>query len=421
MKKLIALFMATFMVLSLCAVCAVAEGETLVSSGKTYTISGNGHGYINLEGQWPSQYDAELTDGVAHEELTFALTRNWFAFYYNKDAQYSDFINAPDGIGYVIIDLGEVTDNLTKFRAHLGNHHGNGVPTPDYVKVYTSVDGTAFTEVGQFDGLIDNKTEEGAVVSYWVELASAGVSARYVKFEFDLGGVFAFVNELEVYASSGSSEPVKPAEPTVTTIDLLTQFGEPTITSGGDGNITYTLENGVLTVVGDQGWPSIDLPFTEAIGVDVANTRLILEATIENGSGSVRFLGADDNATNDDIYLHQFAEGVTLDGSGDATAPATINLDIAFSDLAFCDYSAGTGYAGKIAFTEDTVNISKFQVWACGGATVKVTKLQLVVTTMGEGGDKPSIPATGDNGMVALVVLAAASLFGSAVVIRSKH
>lgn len=419
MKKLIALLMATFMVLSLCAVCAIAEGETLVSKGKTYTVSGNGHGYINLEGQWPSQYQANLTDGVTYDEPTFGTTNNWFGFYYNKDAQYSDFINAPDGVGYAIIDLGQVTDNLTKFRAHLGNHHSYGVPAPDYVKVYASTDGETYTEVGEFDGIRASKDDNGNAldpVAYWVELASAGVSARYVKFEFDLGGVFAFVDELEVYASAGSSEPV---EPTVTTIDLLTQFGEPTLTSGGDGNITYTLENGVLTVTGDTGWPSIDLPLTEALNVDVANTRVILEATIENGDGSIRFLGADDSATNDDIYLHQFAEGVTLGTSGDATGPATVNLDIAFSDLAFCDYSAETNYAGKIAFTEDTVNISKFQVWACGGATVKVTKLQLVVTT--EGGDKPSIPATGDNGIVALAVLAVVSLFGSAVVIRSRH
>lgn len=415
MKKLIALLMATFMVLSLCAVCAIAEGETLVSGGKAFTISGNGNGY--------NQYHTDLTDGVALDAISYEEGK-WFGFYHNKDYE---VVNAPDGVGHAIIDLGEKVENLTTFKAHLFNG-ASGIKCPKAINIYVSDDGTNFTAAGSFDTaeLKDHLNNNGSPTPYWVSLTlKKGVSGRYVKFEFELSGVFVFTDELEVYASAASSEPVKPAEPTTTTIDLLTMLGEGEKVdaewNGTVGKIAYTLENGVLTATGDAVWPSVTFPFTQALSVDVANTRLVLEATIENGDGCIRLLGADDGAANDDIYLHQFVEGTTLSGGGDLVGPATVNLDIAFSDLAFCDYSAETNYAGKIAFTTDTVELSKLQITAVSGATVKVTKLQLVVTTEGGNGDTPTIPSTGDNGIVALTILAIVAMFGSAIIVKSRH
>ncbi len=415
MKKLIALFMATFMVLSLCAVCAVAEEPVNVAPKATYEV----HDFYQQQKTQPWGWSDDPADTVYGDETGKDLTDGKHA----PTAGYGEaewigmsakHPNAEERGQYIVFKLDKAYE-IGTILITVSNLCSSGIAAPASITAYHSDNGTDY--VGGVAGEYTAELVEGEVATYKIELNQ---TTQYIKFDYKNSekNTWMFTDEIEIYTKAATSEPTTTTT-TTTTIDLLGNFGEPTITPGGDGNLTYTLENGVLTVAGDQGWPSIDLPFTEALNVDIANTRVILEATIENGDGSIRFLGADDSATNDDIYLHQFAEGVTLGTSGDATGPATINLDIAFSDLAFCDYSAETDYAGKIAFTEDTVNISKFQVWACGGATVKVTKLQLVVTT--EGGDKPSIPATGDNGIVALVVLAAVSLFGSAVVIKSRH
>ena len=379
MKKLIALLMATLMVLSLCAIATVAEeGETIVSQGKSYTTSGTGEGYKGLG----KDYSADLTDGMAIEFCGYN-PGEWFGFYWNESPEYAADVNAPDHMAWVLVDLGEVMSDLTTFKVHLATIRASGIRAPKWGKVSVSTDGENFTEVCEFTGF--NDENDGKQHFYWVNATlEEGVSARYVRFDFEIRR-FMFIDEVEVYQTKAS----EPAATTTTTIDLMKKLGgEPVMTPGGEGNLTYTLEGGVLTAVGDTGWPCLDYPFAEAITVDVANTRLVLEATVDKGEGSIRLLGADDGATSDDIYLHQFVEGATLGGGGDIGGPATISLDIPFADLAFCDYTAESGYAGKIAFTTDTVDIHKLQVWACGGATVTITKLQLIVTTKGgeEGG-----------------------------------
>ena len=165
-----------------------------VAEGKEYTVTGCGTGYINESGQWPSVYNASLTDGLASEELNFGTTSTWFAFYNNSSNP--ELINAPDGLGAIVIDLGEAYD-LSAIRVHLGNHYANGVNSPNYVNVYTSADGNEFTMVGELE-IKDAEETDNAVLAYWSEI-NAGTNARYVKVEFSLRGVFAFLDEIEIY------------------------------------------------------------------------------------------------------------------------------------------------------------------------------------------------------------------------------
>lgn len=158
------------------------EGE-LVSLNKPYTLSGKfGDGYGN--------YTAKLTDGKAHEKLTY--DNNWFSFY-NQPSQPEADSNVENGLGYAIIDLGEKRD-LTGVSVHLCNGGTAGINAPHNAIVYVSDDGVNFTKTAELDIASD------ASAIYWTSAELENVSARYVKFEFKPNGLFVFINELEVYA-----------------------------------------------------------------------------------------------------------------------------------------------------------------------------------------------------------------------------
>ncbi|MBQ9847524.1 MAG: hypothetical protein IJO64_00500, partial [Clostridia bacterium] len=228
MKRFIAILLAALLVVPAAFVLSASAESTLVSQGKSYTVTGNGHGYISADKS--SDYDANLTDGVAEEELTFGTTKNWFGFYFNQSADAS-LVNCPDGIGELVIDLEEVVGGINKFRAHLGNHFANGVPSPESITVSVSENGTDYTEVGGFTFKETGEGSEHNVTSYWTEIVlDNAVSARYVKFTVDLNGVFCFANEFEVYADpDAASKPVelewKPF--------FLTHFNDNTVEGSG--------------------------------------------------------------------------------------------------------------------------------------------------------------------------------------------
>ena len=188
------------------------SGEVLVSKGKSYAISGCGTGVSDLNG---SKYDANLTDGSivnASADVTFGAESNQFAFYYSTGADAS-LINAPEGIGTATIDLGEVTENLATYKAHVYTPGIYGIACPEYIMVSVSDDNETFIDIGDLSGLVNNTADP-----YWVSLTTEnGVSARYVRFTFAFKdgntGVLLFLDELEVYAdpskADGTSAPVK--------------------------------------------------------------------------------------------------------------------------------------------------------------------------------------------------------------------
>lgn len=156
---------------------------TLVSGGKSYTVSGGlGGGF--------QQYTANLTDGKAAEGLTY--DNNWFTFY-NANLP-AEQLNVENGIGYVIIDLEKETD-LAFVRAHICNGGTAGINPPKTASVSISNDGVNFTDLCTIP---INTSDESAI--YWSGAKVEGKTARYVKFSFTPNGLFVFINELEVYA-----------------------------------------------------------------------------------------------------------------------------------------------------------------------------------------------------------------------------
>ncbi len=163
-------------------------GENLAYQ-KPYTVSGSGVGY--------DKYTADLTDGLHYENI--AYDDNWFAFYYSEGAT-ADRINAPDGVGSVIIDLGDVY-SLNAINAHFINIQHASVAETEAVNVYISKDGETYESVGLM------QTTDAEPNAYWSFLNIEG-DARYVKLELELGDLFAFINEIEVYGSEVSESVI---------------------------------------------------------------------------------------------------------------------------------------------------------------------------------------------------------------------
>ena len=155
----------------------------VVSLNKSYKLSG-------LLQAGALQYTALLTDGKAHGALTY--DNNWFTFI-NGPAYQGDKSNTENGIGYAIIDLGAKTD-ISGVRAHICNGGTAGILAPKNAKVFVSDDGVTFKQVATI------KIAEDPSAIYWSGTELSGVSARYVKFQFECNGLFCFINELEVYS-----------------------------------------------------------------------------------------------------------------------------------------------------------------------------------------------------------------------------
>lgn len=156
-----------------------------VAQGKTYT----GKGYIISTGEWPSSYNANLTDGIASGTLTY--DNDWFGFC--KSSGDEGYTNAPNGIGEVVIDLGKAYDiRSIKVNTFVGNISGIAAPARITAYVSNSANGT-FAKLGDL-----------AMGSAYNEVAWANLdvttSARYVKIEVELaaGSAFTFINEVMV-------------------------------------------------------------------------------------------------------------------------------------------------------------------------------------------------------------------------------
>ncbi|MBE6692600.1 MAG: discoidin domain-containing protein [Ruminococcaceae bacterium] len=147
----------------------------LASSGKTYTVSGNGVG--------AGAYTASLTDGKTASGLTY--DNNWFGFLRGNEN------NTVDGVGSIIIDLGEEKE-LSGVRAHICNGETAGISAPEKVTASFSSDNVNFSEATEVPV---NRNTDGV---YWTGAELSG-KGRYVKIDFALTASFVFLDEVEVY------------------------------------------------------------------------------------------------------------------------------------------------------------------------------------------------------------------------------
>lgn len=166
------------------------DGEN-IALGKEYTVSGCGHGLILTaeQSEWPCSYNANLTDGVTAEAVSYD-TDVWFSISPNVEAG-----NAPGGVCEIVVDLGEAAD-IAGARFHICNPGESGIGTPSEVNVLVSNDNSDFTKVA-------SKTEADLPTSpdaYWVEFGFESTSTRYVKFTFAVTAAHNFIDELAVVA-----------------------------------------------------------------------------------------------------------------------------------------------------------------------------------------------------------------------------
>ncbi len=211
-----------------------------IALGKDYTISGCGTPY--------AQYQASLTDGAARPTISYDA--EWFTFYCNGSD--TSVINAPDHIGYVIIDLGAVYD-VDTIKANVIDLKGaSGIKGPKSVKAYLSTDNATWSEAIELDlsAFVDANTAFAAV-------ATVEGQAQYVKVEFELDGPFAFVNEIEVYGEEYIPEPAYKDGLTIEIDDTLVGWI-------GDAADLETIENGLT----DGNWGAGDAgDWTNASGI----------------------------------------------------------------------------------------------------------------------------------------------------------
>jgi len=205
-------------------------------------------------------YSANLTDGKASDALVF--DSNWFGFYYNKGAT-ADKINAPDGLGTVVIDLNEVVGNIIAARVHVWNCNSSGIAPAKSIKLYSSENGLRYTEVGSFAIPSGNAPA-------WATITLDNISARYVKVVLETQDTWTFLNEIEVYADKNSaptppetSDPETSAPGGDTSSGDTSETGEILYTLSADG--TYYIVSGYTGTLTDVVIPETykDLPVKE--------------------------------------------------------------------------------------------------------------------------------------------------------------
>lgn len=152
------------------------------------------------------QYTASLTDGIAVADQEY--TNDWYAFYYNSGNTVTnttaETIEGTDyRVGTVVFDFGSAK-SWDKVRAHIWDGGGaSGIAGPALVLVSYSDDGENWEEAG--DLLLG---DPGKV--YWAEKEyTPSITSQYCKLQFcwAVGGVFIFVNEIEIIEAGGIIDP----------------------------------------------------------------------------------------------------------------------------------------------------------------------------------------------------------------------
>lgn len=162
----------------------------VISVGCEYEVPG-GKGYVVEDDQWPANYTADLTDGIAVDKLVY--DSSWFSF--NSEPDIDGESNRIDGVGTVIIDLGE-EKNVTGVRTNVYTGNESSIAPVGSVIVWVSNDGENFSNP------ISLTVPELNTIG-WAEGGFEAVSARYVKVEYTVGGEghHMFTNEIEVYGN----------------------------------------------------------------------------------------------------------------------------------------------------------------------------------------------------------------------------
>ncbi len=162
----------------------------VISKGCQYEVPG-GKGYVVKESTWPVNYTADLTDGIAVDRLVY--NSSWFSF--NSEPDIDGAANRIDGVGTVIIDLGE-EKSVTGVRTNVYTGNESSIAPVGSVVVWVSNDGKSFIKT------VSLTIPEANTIG-WAEGGFNAVNARYIKVEYTVGGegYHMFTNEIEVYGN----------------------------------------------------------------------------------------------------------------------------------------------------------------------------------------------------------------------------
>ncbi len=453
MKKFLSILLIAVLVSAMLVVPASAEDNdepaetpTNVALNKGYTISGNGKNY---------SHTGSVTDGIVCEKPfsgSSAASKeerlsSWFCFYYHVNAAYQPNVNAPDGIGYLIIDLEDEYD-LSALKVFLIDKPTWGSPIPDAVNAYVSLDGVAFEEVGTFD----LECEEDS--PFWSEI-EVDCKARYLKIEMDLGSTEGYLGEVEAYGvkakadngDNGNDDDNK--EPAGSTVEELMQeaLGE----ASADAKVDYVIDAPESYEAGDEITVTVTVKnITAENGIHVAAFKLLydnekllltndLDEEDENALVCVKTLpkdwenlssvAHDYNADNEEgTVVNPLNDGVINVSvfTAKSTASAAIKEDgalvLEFTFTALEDAKGDIGLVIPNADAEGAYNGKDGEIVYAANGSYAVIKAPVVEE------DEPSKPADpedpvkpGDaSSMIIFAIIALVAIAGSAVVIKTR-
>lgn len=157
------------------------------------------HGYYKVNSEWPADYRGDLTDGKAHDVLTY--DNCWYGF--NKNKSDDDVTNVQNGVGEVVIDLQNVY-TVSAVRTHVFIGNQSGIARPSFIRVSASFDGSFYSSPVEIPVPY---TSDNNIA--WAE-AELTITGRYIKLECGVTSAFVFIDEIEVnggeYISSAYDE-----------------------------------------------------------------------------------------------------------------------------------------------------------------------------------------------------------------------
>lgn len=447
MKKTLAIVLAVVMAVSCCCVLFVsADTAVNLAAGLTpKTLDGKELKGAEYGGDWAANWCADLTDGKAADkypadgETKADQQKEWFAFYYNKnpDAEGVNVTIGEDGValGHIVLDLGEVcTVNKVTINLFIGNQ--DGILPPKSVKVEVSEDGTTYTELQT--KTYEQPTETGSVVNKEDFAAASAVSARYVHVTVEQNGVFAFLNEVEVWGTKGTAN----SGDETSAVDEVAQYTEEIAAkvgavenAKGSVKLDSKLEGNKITVtltIDDIAADAKDITgIAASLYFDADKVELDTSADNNPHAPSVGKIIKAPNLWNGEGYMTKPSEEtankieVTIAGVPSKMGEAIPNLtkdDPVVLEFTFT-LKDGAKMAGFWVTSESVIGYDTeveptgdaFQ----GGYTVAKTA---VADTSSEASSSTSTaPKPGDTGIIMFAILGIVAVAGAAIVVKVRH
>ncbi len=430
MKKTLAIVLALVLAVSCsCVIFASAEESVNLAKGIKTNVVGYG------------DYKGDLTDGSSETEIK--TTAKWFAFYYNtKDGKPMEGSNVevvpaqgdtPEKhIGNVVLDLGE-TCTIDKVSVNLFTGNKWGIVAPKSVTVAVSDDSKTYTEVQTKTYKKVEKTDNKDIdiVSKEDFAGAAAVTARYVRVSIELNGVFAFLDEIEVWGVKGVRQPT-PDE------SSAAEYTESIAAN------VKKVENAKINVKLDSKLEGDNVVVTFTVEEVAADTEIItFEADLYYDAEKVELDKGEDANTLPSIgkivkapaawkvtdYLttpskdHENAIHIAF-GAGDSNDMITKDAPLVLTFTFKLKENATMAGFWVDSDSIDTRNqaVEKNNYPAEGAYTVaKVATTPAVSSDAESSAASSTAPKPGDNGIIVFTILGIIAVAGAAVVVKVRH